>query len=169
MRNPLRDPDYSTVVKQLRVQLCVFLVILLLVAPVAGRERGGRAEFIGGTVEDLNVGVDGALFTTHRTMFHFATKHTTLAIPYARINLIEYGQKVDRRYLAAILVSPLFLLAKSRRHFLTLGYLDETGDQQALVFRVEKSDVRVVLASLEARTGLKVTFQDEEARKAGKG
>jgi len=34
---------------------------------------------------------------------------------------------------------------------------------------VEKGDVRVVLASLEARTGVKVTFQDEEARKAGKG
>ena len=141
----------------------------MAVAPAGARERGGQAEFIGGTVEDLTAGVDGALFTTHRTMFHFATKRTTLAIPYSRINLIEYGQKVDRRYIAAVLISPLFLLAKSRRHFLTVGYVDEVGDQQALVFRVEKGDVRVVLASLEARTGIKVTYQDEEARKAGKG
>lgn len=133
------------------------------------RDRGGRAQFIGGTVEDLPVGVNGALFTTHRLMFHFATKKTTLAVPYERINLLEYGQKVDRRYVAAVLLSPLFLLSKSRRHFLTLGYVDERGDQQALVFQVEKGDVRVVLASLEARTGVKVTFQDEEARKAGKG
>ncbi|MBN8731666.1 MAG: hypothetical protein J0L64_14075 [Acidobacteria bacterium] len=121
--------------------------------PAMARDRGGRAQFIGGTVEDLPVGVNGALFTTHRLMFHFATKKTTLAVPYERINLLEYGQKVDRRYVAAVLLSPLFLLSKSRRHFLTLGYVDERGDQQALVFQVEKGDVRVVLSSLEARTG----------------
>ena len=161
--------DYSTVEEWMRRPLCLFLALLLTLAPLAGRDRGGQAEFIGGTIEDLTVGVDGAIFTTHRTLLHFATKRTTLAIPYARINLIEYGQKVDRRYIAAVLISPLFLLSKARRHFLTLGYMDEQGDQQALVFRVEKGDVRVVLASLEARTGIKVTFQDEEARKAGKG
>jgi hypothetical protein len=38
-----------------------------------------------------------------------------------------------------------------------------------LIFRVEKADVRGVLVSLEARTGRKITFQDDEARKAGKG
>jgi hypothetical protein len=34
---------------------------------------------------------------------------------------------------------------------------------------VDKGGVRAVLVSLEARTGRKVTFMDEEARKAGKG
>ena len=169
MRNPGVTLDYSTVVKQLCCQSCLFLIALIMVAPLAGRDRGGQAEFIGGTVEDLTVGVDGALFTTHRTMFHFATRRTTFAIPYTRINLLEYGQKVDRRYIAAVVISPLFLLSKARKHFLTVGFIDEQGDQQALVFRVAKGDVRVVLASLEARTGIKVTFQDEEARKAGKG
>jgi hypothetical protein len=38
-----------------------------------------------------------------------------------------------------------------------------------MVFRVNKGDIRIILASLEARTGRKVEFQDEEARKAGKG
>ena len=169
MRNPGATLDYSIVVKQLRGQLCRFLIVLVAVAPIAGRDRGGQAEYIGGTVEDLTIGVEGALFTTHRTMFHFATKRTAFAVPYARINLVEYGQKVDRRYIAAVVISPLFLLSKARKHFLTLGFIDEQGDQQALVFRVAKGDVRVVLASLEARTGIKVTFQDEEARKAGKG
>ena len=37
-----------------------------------------------------------------------------------------------------------------------------------MVFQVNKSDVRAVLVSLEARTGRKVEFQDEEACKAGK-
>ena len=38
-----------------------------------------------------------------------------------------------------------------------------------MVFRVGKNNIRVMLVSLEARTGLKVEYQDEEARKAGKG
>ena len=63
----------------------------------------------------------------------------------------------------------MFLLSKSRKHFLTIGYMDEEGKQQALVFRVDKGGIRSALVSLEARTGLKVQYQDEEARKAGKG
>ena len=92
-----------------------------------------------------------------------------MKIPYERINLLEYGQKVDRRYAMAFLLSPVFILSKSRQHFLTIGYTDENGKQQAMIFRVGKGDVRPALVSLEARTGLKVQYQDGEARKAGKG
>lgn len=90
-------------------------------------------------------------------------------MPYEKINLIEYGQKVDRRYLAAVFISPLFLFSKKRQHFLTVGYTDEACRQQAMIFRVNKDDIRMILVSLEARTGRKIEFQDEEARKAGKG
>jgi hypothetical protein len=76
---------------------------------------------------------------------------------------------VDRRYIAAVLISPLFLLAKKRQHFLTVGYSDEENRQQAMVFKVSKSDIRTVLVILEARTGRKVEFQDDDARKGGKG
>lgn len=99
----------------------------------------------------------------------FRTKQTSLRIPYDKINTIEYGQRVNRRYAEAILISPFLLLAKKRKHFLTVGYTDEQGRQQALLFRVHKDAVRSVLVSLEARTGRKVEYQDEEARKAGKG
>src|ERR1035441_6905916 len=44
-----------------------------------------------------------------------------------------------------------------------------SSDRKALVFRVEKGDIRSVLASLEARTGRRIEYQDNEARKAGKG
>ena len=94
---------------------------------------------------------------------------TELRIAYQRINTLEYGQNVSRRYAAAILISPLLLLSKSRKHFLTVGYVDTEGRQQALVFRVEKGDIRSVLAALEARTGRRIEYQDAEARKAAKG
>jgi hypothetical protein len=89
-----------------------------------------------------------------------------VAIPYGRVRSIEYGQKVDRRYLSALLVSPMFLLSKKRDHFLTVHYRDEKGEDQVLVLRLPKNTVRPTLASLEARTGLKVKVQDDEARKA---
>jgi hypothetical protein len=69
----------------------------------------------------------------------------------------------------AAVISPLFLLSKKRQHFLTVGFSDAQGKQQALVFKVDKKKIRSVLVALEARTGLKVQFQDQEARKAGKG
>jgi hypothetical protein len=144
--------------------LLLFLAPMLLAA-----DRGGRAQYVGGTVEQFRGGDDGAIFTTHRSQLFFVTKRTRLAVPYENINLIEYGQKVSRRYVMSVLVSPLLMMAKSRKHFLTVGYTDAEGKQQAIVLRVDKDDIRATLASLEARTGIKVTYQDEEARKAGKG
>jgi hypothetical protein len=99
----------------------------------------------------------------------YVSKNTEVKIPYERINLLEYGQKVDRRYMAAAIISPLFMLSKKREHFLTLGFQDENGRQQAMMFRVDKNDVRLTLVSLEARTGQAVQYQDEDARIAGKG
>jgi hypothetical protein len=92
-----------------------------------------------------------------------------LRVSYQKVNTLEYGQTVSRRYAAAVLISPVLLLSKARKHFVTLGYTDSEGKQQALVLRVDKGDVRSVLAGLEARTGRRVEFTDDEARKAGKG
>jgi hypothetical protein len=148
----------------------LILAIALLAGPgLMAADRGGRAEYVGGTAEQFRGGDDGAIFTTHRAQLYFVTKRAKLAVRYESVNLIEYGQKVSRRYVMSVLVSPLLMMAKSRKHFLTVGYTDEEGNQQALIFQVNKDDIRATLASLEARTGLKVTYQDEEARKAGKG
>jgi hypothetical protein len=68
-----------------------------------------------------------------------------------------------------MVISPLFLLAKKREHFLTVGFQDDEGRQQAMVFRVNKNDVRMTLVALEARTGQRIQYQDDEARMAGKG
>ncbi len=131
--------------------------------------KGSRADYAGGTILQIPDGCSGSIQAVDEQYFVFYSKKARWRVPYERINLIEYGQKVDRRYMAAALLSPLFLLSKKRQHFLTVGYIDEDGHQQAMIFRVEKSDIRMILVSLEARTGRKVEFQDDEARKAGKG
>ena len=132
-------------------------------------DPGGRAQYVGGTVAGLPSKSEGNINTTDEEVLLFRTKQATVRIPYRKINTIEYGQRVSRRFVEAVLISPLLLLAKKRKHFLTLGYTDEQGHQQALVFQLDKGSVRAVLVSLEAKTGRKIEFQDEEARKAGKG
>ena len=141
--------------------MAIFVWILLLAQ--------SRAEYVGGTASTLASGNTGSIDASDQRYLAFYTKRGQVRVAYERVNLLEYGQKVDRRLLAAVVISPMFLLSKSRKHFLTIGYTDEDGKQQALVFRVDKGSIRSALVSLEARTGLKVQYQDEEARKAGKG
>jgi hypothetical protein len=145
------------------------LISLLLFQTAIAAEPGGRAEYVGGTVSRFSAGDDGRIHTLNETAMVFTTKKASIGVPYERINLLEYGQNASRRVILAAVISPLFLLSKSRKHFLTIGYQDDKGKQQALVLRVDKGQVRAVLVSLEARTGLRVEFQDTEARKAGKG
>lgn len=152
--------------------ICGLIVVVsgsTVSSPLLAKERGGRATYIGGTVAALSQRADGSIDTTDQRHFVFQAKKVAIQVPYAKVNLLEYGQKVGRRYAMAVLVSPVLLLSKKRKHFLTVGYTDEEGRQQALVFQVNKGDVRSVLVSLEVKTGLRVQYQDEEARKAGKG
>jgi len=145
------------------------LFFALCLSYAVARQPGSHAEYIGGTRPEIPIHNGGVIEAIDNVYFVFSSKHTQIRIPYERINLIEYGQKVDRRYVSAVLISPLFLLAKKREHFLTVGFQDDDGRQQALIFKVDKSDIRATLVSLEARTGQQIQFQDEEARKAGKG
>ena len=128
-----------------------------------------KAEYVGGTASQVTVGSEGSIHVEDEHYFAFYSKHSQVRVGYDQINLIEYGQQVGRRLGYAIVISPIFLLSKTRKHFLTVGYLGEDGKQQALVFRVDKNDIRATLVSLEARTGLRIEYQDPEARKAGKG
>ncbi len=132
-------------------------------------EAQSRAEYVGGTASNLDTGNSGSIELGDDHYLAFYSKKAQVRVRYDRVNLIEYGQKVDRRLAMAVIISPVFLLSKKRQHFLTLGYADNDGKQQALVFRVDKNGIRPTLVGLEARTGLKVQYQDEEARKAGRG
>lgn len=147
----------------------VFVMIMCASFHVCVAADGADARYVGGTVSSVNADSDGTLRTTDDLFLEYRTKGRQLHVEYGKINLIEYGQNVDRRILVAALVSPLFLLSKKRQHFLSLGFADAEGRQQAMVFKIEKGKIRALLVSLEARTGIKVVFQDEQARKAGKG
>ncbi len=142
--------------------------LLLFVVGACSAESGVGARYIGGTVSAIPADSNGRIRTTDELFFNFVASHRDVSVGYDRINLLEYGQNVNRRVALAMVISPMFLLTKSRQHFLTVGYTDKEGKQQAMVFQVEKDKIRSVIVALEARTGLRVTYQDAQARKSGK-
>ena len=150
-------------------KIWVALGSLILALPLTAAGPGIRVQFVGGTVNEAAARSKSQVDFTGPEMLLVHLGRTEFHIPYQKINTVEYGQSVSRRYAEAVLISPLLLLSKSRKHFVTVGYIDADGKQQALVFRVEKGDIRSVLAGLEARTGRRIEYLDADARKAGRG
>lgn len=143
------------------------LMLLACGAPtqsLPAASSGARAYLTGTTVPNFPSQCSVIVNMTGDQEMLFVTQKLTLHVPYDKVNTLEYGQHVGRRYLEAVLISPLFLLAKSRKHYVTVGYLDSHNRQQAIVLQVGKGDVRAILAELEAKTGRRVEYTDDEAR-----
>lgn len=149
--------------------ICAMLVCALLLESFAWAGLGSRkAAYVGGTVA-LKERTEGTPSTENSDDFEFKHDKGTLTIPYKKINSLDYGQKAGRRLGMAIAISPLLLFSKKRRHYLTIGFTDTEGRQQAAVFELGKDAIRPVLADLETRSGKKIEYEDDEARKSASG
>lgn len=146
------------------------LVCLIALQPAVFAGLGSdKTSYVGGTENQIKEGAEGKSSAKDDKAFIFEYKGGALKIPYDQVNDLEYGQKAGRRVGVAIMVSPLALFSKKRKHFLTIGWKDEQEKQHASVFELGKSVIRTTIATLEARTGKKVDYQDDEARKSGMG
>jgi hypothetical protein len=168
-----------------RTIACVLIFCFLLPASVLAGLSGKKAAYQGGTTKDkdfpgVKKAVEGYLDTGNEEELRFEyrldKRNKVYSIPYKQFIDIEYGQKAGRRVGAsiatAVLISPvgLFMLfSKKRKHFVTIGYADAAGKEQVAVFELGKDLIRTTLPILEARSGKKITYQDEEAKKSGKG
>lgn len=128
-----------------------------------------KTAYVGGTENQIKEGAEGTSSAKDEKSFVFQYKDGKIEIPYDQVDDLEYGQKAGRRLGLALAISPWLLLSHKRKHFLTVGWKDQQDKQHAAVFELGKSIVRTTLATLEARTGKKVDFQDDEARKSGLG
>jgi len=136
--------------------------------PCAAAQQGARAYLIGTTVPEFPNQCDVLVDMTGAREILFVTRRLTLHVPYDKVNTLEYGQHVGVHYAPAVLISHLFLLTKSRKHYLTVFYVDADGRQQVLTMQVNKGDVRALLPAMEGKTGRRVEYIDDEARK-GRG
>ena len=145
------------------------LTVAVIPSPLPAGDAQRACPLYRRTISALPSKTDGYVNTRQEEVFLFQTKGVTVQIPYDKINVLEYGQRVSRRYVEAILLSPVFLLSKTKKHYLTVGFTDDQGRQQAMIFEVGKNDVRAMLVVLEAKSGRKVEYQDDDARRGGKG
>jgi hypothetical protein len=152
-----------------RVIAATLGVLFVLSTTAQGGLNSRKTMYVGGTVTSIKEATEGTSSTSDEKVFLFTFKDGKLEVPYDRVNDLEYGQKAGRRIGMAIMISPWLLFSKKRKHFLTVGFKDENDKQQAAVFELGKDIVRVTLASMEARTGKKIDYQDDEARKSGLG
>jgi hypothetical protein len=144
---------------------CAFALDFVAVAGLGS----DKTAYIGGTENQIKEGTEGTSSAKDEKNFVFEFKNGKVEIPYDQVDDLEYGQKAGRRLGLALAISPWLLLSHKRKHFLTVGWKDAQDKQHAAVFELGKSVVRTTIATLEARTGKKVDFQDDEARKSGLG
>ncbi len=126
-----------------------------------GSNSFDRAEYLQGTTGQPKAAppVKGTLrFNPDEKAVEFldAKGVSALRIPYDSIKSLLYEQAAKPRYAEAILISPLFILAKSTKHFLTVQYTNDGGASVYAIFHLDKSNVRDAVATAEAQTGKKV-------------
>jgi hypothetical protein len=145
------------------------LALLALTPLLQAGDAGSRVLYVGGTVAGVQNKSQGRIDLVKDDALTLTIRENSVLVPYKDVSTLEYGLHVSRRYVEAIFLSPMFLLAKKKSHFLTIGYNDAAGQPQAIVLQVSSADIRALLVSLEAKTGRRVEYQDEDARRAGKG
>jgi|GEM_PF-2307610 len=74
---------------------------------------------------------------------------------------IFYSRVSGRRIKTAMVVSPLLLLTKGHKHYLTMSFNDGEDAVGAVEFQLHKSNYRGVLRALEQATGLRAKYDQE--------
>ena len=152
--------------KRLLYSPLLAFTLLFTVALPAFAVKKGQAKYIGGTLNTIKEKAEGPIDLSNEKRLTFIPKESAmLEIPGDRVSQLEYGQNVARRWRSAILLSPIALFSKAKKHFVTVTYQDKDKVEQAIVLEFDKDDIRMVLASLKARTLQTIVMQDEEAKK----
>jgi hypothetical protein len=165
-------------------RLIAVILAVVLFTEATGLSIGSKnAAYFGGTItmfDNVTAPIEGRLDTTNPDQLVFVaidkkSAGKSFSIPYGRIIDLEYGQKAGRRVGTTVATAVLFgpvgllpLLSKKRKHYLTVSFKDESGKDQVAVIELGKNIVRSTLPIVETRSGKKVQYQDEEARKSGR-
>src|SRR3954470_17729726 len=91
------------------LQIRVTALALIAALSAAAAEPGVKAQFVGGTMPGIASGTSSRLDMTGSGGLRFVCGKTEILVPYEKVTTLEYGQNVNRRYAAAILISPVLL------------------------------------------------------------
>jgi hypothetical protein len=127
-----------------------------------------KAEYFQGTTtgqKKAGSTIKGTLFfdnANKQVAFLQESGSPAVAIDYSKIKAITYERASKPRYAAAVLVSPLFLLSHSKKHYMTFQYSGENSEGKYAIVQLDKSNARQAVACAEAQTGVKVEQVEEK-------
>jgi hypothetical protein len=155
--------------------LCAMWTSTIAVPTLAASDDGkpaarkfDRAELFGGTStgqKKAGGSTKGALiFDGEKKIVEFEAQKggQVVSIPYAQVKSLLYEQASKPRYTEAVLISPMFLLAHSKKHYLTIQYTDASGAGQFAIVLLDKKNAQQAVAAAQAETGKNVERAEEK-------
>ena len=136
----------------------ILILLFTLAVPVHAGVDKNKARYVGGTVKEIPEQTEGMLFEPNEKTMYFTWRTGWWAIHCNRIKSLKYGDKS----------SGFPALMNRRAHFLTIFFQDDQGTKHVAVFEIGKAMVKPILAILELRTGLKIAYESENARKSAR-
>ncbi|MBM3811486.1 MAG: hypothetical protein FJW20_07600 [Acidimicrobiia bacterium] len=137
----------------------------LCAGALQAKVTGEEVLYVGGTVPNLPEATEGGADIRNPDRFSFHSGKGGFSFAYANVTSLEYGQKAGRRVGVAIVINVWALFSKKRKHFLTIGYNDDEGKPQGVVLEIAKGRAKTFITIIETRSGRKVEYESEEARK----
>ena len=134
----------------------------------AAARKFDHAELFGGTStgqKKAGGSTKGALvFDGEKKIIQFEAQKGSemVSIPYAQVKSLLYEQASKPRYTEAVLISPMFLLAHSKKHYLTNQYTYANGTGQYAIVHLDKKNAQDAVAAAQAETGKNVERVEEK-------
>jgi hypothetical protein len=131
-------------------------------------ERFTCAEYFQATPagqKKAEAGVKGTLiFDANSKKVEFLNPQGAAAfsINYDAIRSMQYERTGQPRYLAAVAISPAFLLTRTKKHYLTIEYNDQSGEAHSVIVRLNKRNARKAVATATAQTSKSVKQIEEK-------
>jgi hypothetical protein len=160
------------------------LLACWLAAPVPSTPavEGKKAMYVRGTVSAIREKQQGILDTSGASTFVFRWETSKWEVPFTCVTKMVYRNKVGRHVAASVATaaaagataattavvgtSGLFvLLAKKKKHYLSLELKNESGQVEVVVFELSKGIYEEVVADLEEKTGLRLEVELEKPSK----
>jgi len=112
---------------------------------------GMEMTYTGGTMPGVRPGVDGTLATTSPTVIEFHANVGDFSVPYAGITAARYEEENRFRLGALPAIGVGLLKARSKRHLVTITWVDENGVIQVAIFEASKQKSLALLTIVKIR------------------
>src|SRR5258708_23643390 len=110
-------------------------------------------------------GVEGTLIfdgNSKKVEFLNPTGEAAFSINSDAIRSMQYERTGQPRYLAAVVISPAFLLTRAKKHYLTIAYSDQSGEAHSVIVQLNKRNARKAVATATAQTSKSVEQIEEK-------